>query len=59
MHVVYQGPFRPGVILGETGQEARYGEAIEVPDDLGKLLLESGEDWRDPEAKPSRNKKEG
>ena len=39
MHVIYTGPFE-AVEIAELGRVARYGEDVEVPDELGARLCE-------------------
>lgn len=51
--IVYQGPFRPGVFISETGEECDFGKAVEVPDDIAERLLETG-DWSDRSAQPAK-----
>ena len=48
MKLIYQGPFRDGVVIAmPAGPElhARPGEVVEVPDDLAKALLEQPDNW--------------
>lgn len=41
--VVYQGPI-DAVVIAATGQEAKVGVAVEVPDDVAESLLAQG--WK-------------
>lgn len=45
MKVVYIGMF-PEVEIGPTGQTAVKGEAVEVPDNIGKSLIQQEDNWR-------------
>lgn len=40
MKVRYTGPSAEGVTIDETGQHVGQNELAEVPDDLGKRLIE-------------------
>lgn len=40
MKIVYVGPSAEGVKVADTGQVARPGEPIDVPDELAERLLE-------------------
>lgn len=48
MKLTYRGPFRDGVVISVPGVpelHASPGEVVEVPDDLGRSLLEQPDNW--------------
>lgn len=45
MKVTYVGPYADGVEIAATGQVVAPGETVEVPDNLGALLVEQ-EYWK-------------
>lgn len=49
MKVKYVGPSAEGVTINETGEHVGQNETIEVPDDLGKRLIEQAV-WEKPGA---------
>ncbi len=56
MKLLYSGPHAE-IEVAATGQRCERGDVIDVPEDLGKALLEQApDDWSKSKAKPKGNK---